>query len=207
MFNRTIIYVLVAALAAGLGLWAAQRHFSPAPAAQAGPATRAVRLFEPTRELPPFSLRQSDGTALVPGELKGHWTLVFLGFTHCPDVCPLTLTKLTRVIGGLGGDARDVRVLLVSTDPARDTPAAMADYVARFGPQVTGLTGDSATLAAVRAAYGVYAGPHPADADHGMTHTASVWGIDRQGLVRVLLPMELPDEDVAADVRELAALE
>ena len=81
MFNRTTLLVLVAALAAGLGLWAAQAWFAP-PAGAPAPALQAVKLFEQPRELPAFSLQQSDGTPLVPGELQGHWTLVFLGFTH-----------------------------------------------------------------------------------------------------------------------------
>ena len=84
---------LLIALAAGLGLLAAQQVFAPKPPANA-PATEAITLYPHTRELPDFNLAQSDGTRLIPGELKGHWTLVFLGFTFCPDVCPTTLAAL-----------------------------------------------------------------------------------------------------------------
>src|SRR3954468_7137376 len=73
MFNRTTAWILIAALAAGLGLWAGQRWF--ATRTPVGPQLQAVKLFDHPRELPPFSLQQSDGTQLVPGELKGHWTL------------------------------------------------------------------------------------------------------------------------------------
>src|SRR3546814_11918786 len=78
MFNRTTLVVLVAALAAGLGLWAAQAWLGK-PAGAAAPALQAVKLFEQPRELPGFILQQSDGTPLVPGELQGHWTRGFLG--------------------------------------------------------------------------------------------------------------------------------
>src|SRR5689334_20199497 len=76
MFNRTTLWILLVAVAAGLGLWAAQHAF--APHAPAAPELRAVRLFPEPRPLPAFSLQQSDGTRLVPGELQGHWTVVFL---------------------------------------------------------------------------------------------------------------------------------
>lgn len=93
MFNRNAGIILLIALAAGLGLLAAQQAFAPKPPANA-PATEAITLYPQPRALPDFNLAQSDGTRLIPGELKGHWTLVFLGFTFCPDVCPTTLAEL-----------------------------------------------------------------------------------------------------------------
>src|SRR3546814_2098658 len=94
MFNRTTLIILVVALAAGLGLLASQKFF--AGQAPSGPAMETVTLFPQPRELPAFSLRQSDGTQLVPGGLQGNWTLVVLGFTYCPDVCPTPPADLDR---------------------------------------------------------------------------------------------------------------
>src|SRR3546814_679554 len=133
MFNRTTVIVLVVALAAGLGLWASQRYFARPPAQQ-WPQTQAVRLFEPPRELPAFSLRQSDGTQLVPGELNGHWTLVFLGFTHCPDVCPMTLAQLSQAQKQWESipEAIRPRVLFVSVDPERDSSDRIGEYAHAF---------------------------------------------------------------------------
>src|SRR5690348_2367691 len=74
MFNRTTLWILVVALAAAIGVWAGHRWFA-GPAAPAMPQTQAVRLFPEPRTLPAFSLQQSDGTRLVPGELQGHWTI------------------------------------------------------------------------------------------------------------------------------------
>ena len=94
MFNRTVIIVLLVALFAGLGLLASRKFFADPAVAQ--PALQAVKLFPQPRELPDFALQQSDGTQLMPGELHGHWTLVFIGFTFCPDVCPMTLAQLAQ---------------------------------------------------------------------------------------------------------------
>ena len=126
MFNRTTLLVLAAALAAGLGLVVARLFFGPTVAL---PTTKAVHLIDPPRRVAPFTLRQSDGTQLVPGELRGHWTVVFLGFTHCPDVCPTTLGELSKAQKQWESlpESRRPRVLFVSVDPERDTLAATAD--------------------------------------------------------------------------------
>ena len=149
MFNRTTLLILVAAIAAGLGLWAAQRHFGSG-AKTAWPETAAVRLLPEPRELPAFSLRQSDRTQLVPGELKGHWTVVFLGFTHCPDVCPTTLAELAQAQKRWAAlpDATRPRVLFVSVDPDRDTPDRAGEYAHAFHPDTIAATADVPSLEA-----------------------------------------------------------
>ena len=104
MSRRLVPVLIIAALAAGLGLWASQRLH--APAAPALPATRAVTLLPTPRVLPAFALQQADGQPLTQDSLKGHWTVVFLGFTHCPDVCPTTLAELARRAEAVGIPAR-----------------------------------------------------------------------------------------------------
>ena len=95
MSKRAPLLILAALVAGGLGLWASQRMHGPvAPAAAPAPATKVVTVLPNARTLPAFELQQSDGTPLTADELKGHWTLVFLGFTHCPDICPTTLAQL-----------------------------------------------------------------------------------------------------------------
>src|SRR3546814_16110905 len=93
-----------------------------------------VTLFPQPRELPAFSLRQSDGTQLVPGELKGHWTLVFLGFTYCPDVCPTTLAELAQAQKQWETlpESTRPRVMFVSVDPDRDDPDRIGEYAPAF---------------------------------------------------------------------------
>ena len=211
MFNRTTAIVLVAALAAGLGLLAAQRVFNPAPpAATAWPQTEAVRLFDPPRELPAFNLRQSDGTPLVPGELKGHWTLVFLGFTYCPDVCPMTLTQMAQAQRQWESipEARRPRLLLVSVDPERDTPDRLGEYAHAFHKDTLAATADipaledfaksiSMVFAKVPAEEGM-----PAD-QYSVDHSASMAVLDPQGRMSGLIQ---PPLDPAAIARDMAAL-
>lgn len=140
MSRRTALLVAVAALAGGLGLWASQRFHGPA--APAPPPVKAVTLLPTPRTLPAFSLQQSDGTALDAGDLKGHWTVVFLGFTHCPDVCPTTLAQLAGAQKQWATlpTATRPRVLFVSTDPERDSPKLTGDYAHAFHPDTLAAT-------------------------------------------------------------------
>lgn len=149
MFNRTVAIVLLVALFAGLGLLASRKYFTEPATPQ--PALRAVKLFPQPRELPPYALQQSDGTQLVPGELHGHWTLVFIGFTFCPDVCPTTLARLAQAQKQWEAlpESTRPRVLFVSVDPERDTPAALATYTRFFDPRIVGLTGSPALIQGV----------------------------------------------------------
>lgn len=157
--------------------------------------------YDPPRAVGNFSLVDHRGREVALDAYHGKALLVFFGFTHCPDVCPLTMQKLSRVLADMDADTARIRLLLVTVDPARDTPAALAEYVERFGPHAVGITGDSTTLAGLRQEFGVYAGAHPALGDRmEITHTPAVFGVDRNGEIRVLLPMEAPDATIARDI-------
>jgi protein SCO1 len=198
-------------------------------AAAAGFATYAVlpkpapafhgTTYEETAPAADFRLTDHQGREVSLASYRGHPVLLFFGYTHCPDVCPLTLDRLSRVVRTLGGEAEDARIVLVTVDPARDTPAALEAYVSRFGPRVAGLTGDSASLARAWGGYGVYveAQPSPgasaAHAGHGapsaaakVAHTGVVYGIDRQGRLRVVISDTATEEQTRDDVRTLAGL-
>ena len=208
MFNRTTLLVLAAALAAGLGLVAARFAFAPR-ASDGVPATRAVRLFSPVRELPAFSLRQSDGTQLVPGELKGHWTLVFLGFTYCPDVCPTTLGDLSRAQKEWESLPEPVRprVLFVSVDPERDTPDRIGEYAHAFHRDTLAATADIPALERfTRSLSLVFAKVTPDDMPAGqytIDHSATLAVLDPQGRMAGIVqpPFDIPG--IAADLRAL----
>jgi protein SCO1/2 len=205
MFNRTTVYVLVAALAAALGLWAAQRYFAPAPAS-AGPATQAVRLFQPTRELPPFSLSQSDGTQLVPGELKGHWTLVFLGFTHCPDVCPTTLAELAQAQKQWTSipESTRPRVLFVSVDPERDAPDRIGEYAHAFHRDTLAATADVPALEqftrSLSLVFAKVPAPEGRPADqYTMDHSATLVVLDPQARMAGVIQPPFDPNAIASD--------
>lgn len=164
-------------------------------------------LYEDPEPAPAFSLTDHRGETAGLEDFRGRATLLFFGFTHCPDVCPLTLQRLTRAADALGRRGNDVAIVLITVDPERDTPAMLAEYVERFGPRVTGLTGDPATLERLRSEYGVYAAPQPGHGDHPMmVHTPAVFGIDRAGRLRVLLHADGPEEALQSDLRGLLAL-
>jgi len=211
MFNRTTIIVLVVALAAGLGLWASQRYFAHPPAAQ-WPQTQAVRLFEPPRELPAFSLRQSDGTQLVPGELKGHWTLVFLGFTHCPDVCPMTLAQLSQAQKQWESIPAAIRprVLFVSVDPERDSPDRIGEYAHAFHSDTLAATANVPALenfaSSMSMVFVKVPAPEGAPADqYSVDHSASMAVLDPQGRMSGLVQPPFDPAAIAADMAALTA--
>lgn len=211
MFNRTTLLVLVAAVAAGLGLLAARFAFAP-DAPSAVPATRAVRLFEPRRELPAFSLRQSDGTPLVPGELKGHWTLVFLGFTHCPDICPTTLAELARAQKTWEALPEPVRprVLFVSVDPERDTPDRSGQYAHAFHRDTLAATADLPSLEKFTSSLSlVFAKTPPADGappdQYSVDHSATLAVLDPQGRMAGIVQPPLDPAAIASDLARLTA--
>ena len=211
MFNRSTVIILIAALAAGLGLWAGQHRFGT-PAATQWPQTRAVRLFDPPRELPAFSLRQSDGTPLVPGELKGHWTLVFLGFTQCPDICPTTLATMARAQQQWASipDSTRPRVLFVSVDPERDTPDRIGEYAHAFHRDTLAATADVPALENfARSLSMVFAKVPPADGapanEYSVDHSAAMAVLDPQGRMSGVIQPPLDAQAIAADLAALTA--
>ena len=205
MFNRTTLWILAVAFAAGLGLLAALKWFGPQPAAQ--PQTRAVRLFPEPRPLPVFSLQQSDGTRLVPGELQGHWTVVFLGFTHCPDVCPTTLAELAGAQKQWASlpDSTRPRVLFVSVDPERDTAIGAGEYAHAFHRDTLAATGDLPALEGFARSLSMVFMKAPAEpgapADrYNVDHSATLAVLDPQGRMAGIVQPPLVPRDIAADL-------
>lgn len=209
MFNRTTLVILVIALAGGAGLLAA-KHYFDSDSAGAQPATQVVKLFPQPRQIPAFSLQQSDGTQLVPGELNGHWTLVFIGFTFCPDVCPTTLAQLSQAQKQWEAfpDATRPRVLFVSVDPERDTPDRIGEYAHAFHRDTLAATGDIPSLETfARSLSLVFAKVPLGDGPNQYTidHSAALAVLDPQGRMAGVLPgsaLEQPAA-IAADFAKL----
>jgi protein SCO1 len=150
----------------------------------------------------PFQLTDQSGATVTENSLQGRPTLIFFGFTHCPDVCPTTLFEVSEVLRALGPDADRTRALFVTVDPERDTPRVMKDYLSSFDPHLSGLTGDPAEIAAVAKAYRVYFKKVPEeDGGYTMDHTAIVYLMDKTG--RFVSPFNLrrPSDAAAADLR------
>lgn len=208
MFNRTTLVILIAALAAGLGLWAAQAWFA-APKSNL-PRTEAVRLLPQPRELPAYSLQQSDHTQLVPGELRGHWTVVFLGFTHCPDICPTTLAELAQAqkLWAALPDPTRPRVLFVSVDPERDSPERIGEYAHAFHRDTLAATADVPALESFAKSLSlVFMKMAPEDGapagQYSVDHSAALAVLDPQGRMAGVIPPPLQPKVIAADLLAL----
>ena len=150
----------------------------------------------------PFQLTDQNGKAVTDKSLKGKPTLIFFGYTHCPDVCPTSLFEISEVLRAMGRDADKVNAIFISVDPERDTPAAMKDYLSSFDPHLEGLSGDSAETAKVITSYRVYAKKVPTkDGDYTMDHTALIYLMDRDG--RFVSPFNLKrtPEEAAVELK------
>jgi protein SCO1/2 len=150
----------------------------------------------------PFQLTDQAGQAVTDQNLKGRPTLIFFGFTHCPDVCPTSLFEMSEVLKAMGKDADRVNAYFVSVDPERDTAAAMKDYLSSFDPHLKGLTGDAEAIAKVLSAYRVYAKKVPLkDGDYTMDHTALIYLMDRDGHFVAPFNLKRTPEEAAKDLK------
>jgi protein SCO1/2 len=210
MSRRIAPLLLVVALAAGLGAWLSQRAHAPdEPAAPTLPATRAVTLLPTPRTLPAFSLQQAGGAALTAETLKGHWTVVFLGFTHCPDVCPTTLAQLAGAQKQWASmpDASRPRVLFVSADPERDTPQIVADYAHAFHPDTLAATAPIPQLEAFARSLSLVFMKAPGASgdpnDYSIDHSAALVLLDPQARMAGVVQPPFDMKGIAADLETL----
>lgn len=131
--------------------------------------------------------RASDGEEVTAADYDGKVKLLYFGYTFCPDICPLTLANISQVLKGLGDQADDVRVLLVTVDPDRDTLDVLKDYTSAFAPQVVGLRGTDDQIAVLAKRYRA---AHSVDKDQNgeyvVTHSPAVYAFDGQGKARLL---------------------
>lgn len=165
---------------------------------------RGTTFGEPYPQASEFTLTRSDGTSLRLSELRGDVVLLFFGYTSCPDVCPTTMAELKVALAELNTeDAARVKVLFVTVDPERDTPARMQEYVDQFNTDFIGLSGTQAELEKIWQAYGVYREIVTSASAAGYTvdHTARVTLIDPQGNMRVSFGFDTPVEDIVHDLK------
>src|SRR4051795_759958 len=150
----------------------------------------------------PFNLTDQNGKPISDRDLKGRPSLVFFGFTHCPEVCPTTLFDISEILNKLGPDASKVNAVFITVDPERDSPAVLKDYLASFNPRLVGVGGDAEQLAAVAKAYRVYYKKVPLkDGDYTMDHTAIVYLMDKNGQFVAPFSLKRKPEEAAAELR------
>lgn len=129
-----------------------------------------------------FTLVDQKDQPITEAAFRGHPSVVFFGFTHCPEVCPTTLWEMSEALKALGPDADKLKVLFISIDPTRDDPEALALYLQSFDPRIVGLTGSEEEIGTVAASYRAYWRKVPTgDGDYTMDHTASIYLMDADG--------------------------
>lgn len=140
-------------------------------------------------------------------EYRGQVVLLFFGYTHCPDVCPLTLSRIKSALARLGDQAQQVRVLFVTVDPNRDSLQELKHYTAFFGPQFVGLRGSQAALRELTKKYRVTYGYDKPDAqgNYNVSHSSAVYIFDRKGEARLLVRSDDSVSAISSDLKRLLA--
>ena len=183
MGPRSIFIAIVAVFAIGMGTWLSYQLVVPPP------EPRVATVLPATAALPEFSLVDQRGDAVTRDTFRGQWDLVFFGFTNCPDICPLTMQVLATALNQLAESdhAALPRIVLVSVDPERDSPELLQTYVASFGDNILGVTGDLAELQKLTKSLGIYfAKSFADDGNYTMDHSAVVLLINPDGALRAL---------------------
>jgi protein SCO1/2 len=151
----------------------------------------------------PFQLTDQSGATVTEKNLQGKPSIIFFGFTHCPDICPTSLFEMSEILRAMGKDADRVNAYFISVDPERDSKDAMKDYLSSFDPHLKGLTGAPEAVAKVLSAYRVYAKKVPLkDGDYTMDHTALTYLMDRDGKFVAPFNLNRKPEEAAADLKK-----
>jgi cytochrome oxidase Cu insertion factor (SCO1/SenC/PrrC family) len=153
-----------------------------------------------------FALTDQNGHTVTSDSLKGKPTLIYFGYTYCPDVCPTSLLLMENAIDTLGPDtAKKVNLVFITIDPERDTPQLLKGYVENFGPTFIGLTGTPQQIADAARTYRVYYQKVPAkdDGPYLMDHSSIVYLLDRNGRFVTHFTHESKAETIAAAVKQL----
>jgi protein SCO1/2 len=152
----------------------------------------------------PFSLTDQKGAAVTDASLKGHPSVMFFGYTYCPDVCPTTLFEMTAWLDTLGPEADKLKVYFVTVDPERDTVEKIAEYLTSFDPRITGLTGSPEAVAEMTKAYRIYSRKVPVEGgSYIMDHTASVYLLEKDGAFTGTIDYKEAPETAVAKLKRL----
>jgi protein SCO1 len=187
--------VTVAAIAVAAGATALWMGLSLRPQAQTS-----------TKIGGPFTLVDGTGAQVTEAALRGRPTVMYFGYTFCPDVCPTTLTDLTQWMQLLGPDADRLNYVFVTVDPERDTPKVMHEYVSAFDPRIRGFTGTSDQIAKVANEYRIYYKRIPtSDGSYVMDHTAILYLMDANGKFAGFIAYQEKTASAVARLKKLAA--
>lgn len=170
------------------------------------PATISSTKIDPPTVLSDFSLPASIGGELRLSDLRGQPVLLYFGYTRCPDYCPITLAEFRRARDELGSDGERVHFVLISVDPANDTPDVLAAYLRGFGDGFIGLQGNDTTLRRISKEYGLtyrHGGGHHHHGSDGVEHSTASYLIDQNGRLRFVYQYGTAASVYVNDIRAL----
>ena len=155
-----------------------------------------------------FQLTDQNGVVRTLADFRGKLVVLFFGYTHCPDVCPTTLSDLATALKLMGSDAQKVQVLFVTVDPERDTPALLAQYVPAFNPTFLGLYGTASTTAKTVKEFRIFFQKQPKDekGHYAVDHTAGTYVLDQNGRLRLFMGYGQDAKAIAHDLKLLLKL-
>jgi len=158
-------------------------------------------LIDPPKPMPNFTLASQSGPVSL-NDFHGKLTVLFFGFTHCKDVCPATLAKMSEVLSRLGDKASQVKVVFISVDYKRDTPQVVSPYASKFWPDFVGLSGSQPEIDAVTRDYGIYdkLGEPDANGEYDVEHTATLLVLDQQGRLVMTWSAEQQPDEIESDL-------
>jgi protein SCO1/2 len=152
----------------------------------------------------PFRLVDQDGKTVTDADLKGKWSLIYFGYTHCPDACPTALNDISIALDELGPKRAEVRPVFITVDPERDTPAVLKSYVTAFDAPILALTGTPQEIAQAAKGYRVYYAKHPEEGgDYSMDHSSVIYVMDPRGRFTASFTHENSPEEIAERLKKL----
>ena len=160
-------------------------------------------VFDPPRAAPEIALPSTTGAPFSLHSLRGKMVVLEFGYTHCLDVCPVSLASLAQARKKLGAAAADVQVVFITVDPARDNAAHLRTYLAAFDPSFIGITGSGQQIDALLKSYGISATRRPVEGsktDYTMHHSSYLYFIDRKGMQRALMPFGRHSDEMVHDL-------
>jgi protein SCO1/2 len=170
------------------------------------PEPRTEEAFTVSQIGGPFTLTGADGKPFPSTRLAGRPYAIFFGFTHCPDVCPTTLARLTKLRNELGSGERAFEILFVTVDPERDGPLEVGKYAELFNSPIVGLTGSPAEIERVKKEFGIFSKKVPdSSGGYSVDHSATVLLFDRNGQFQATIAPEEGDGAALAKLRRLTA--
>ncbi len=194
----------------GFGASTALSEYIKKPISPQSPGTTATVLPEPL-EIPEFNLQDHTGQVFVRDNFKGKWTLIFFGYTHCPDVCPMTLSVLDTTYKNLQQSGEDTmpQVVFVSVDPERDSKDVLAEYVTYFNPEFLGVSGEMDQLQALIKSLGIFFSAEiensaEATNSYQVNHSVSILLIDPGARLRALISPPHNAKEIAENFTKIS---